>query len=742
MGDVIQLIAPDNETFNQQFYVKYIDLTKIVLGNINTMQVISLSLTDGQINDRDIQSIELLSRAEYPGYARQNKLVSGVWLNIYFKGLDGVPFIVTGIITDLEEDSIQITTYPNRDIIYIDFGYKGLPENLPIEKIVKTNKPERGMVGVEETRESELITTNVEGDEFGTTINEEMNDRLNEIILDADRLMLGEDLDEITLFDEIDESNRRYGIEKQMTDLLDELLSEVPNYKRTISVQNDIHTMIERYSQLRTLFSNFDSNGNANMPAPLNNGRKPIIDNIVNLNQNFHWLLPVSYNIKKLYNLDAKDEFDDSDGIIAKSSQETFENEMTITETYENGKVPTENKFLHLFKSLNTLYTPFMNPLDSIDNITSQPVNTSILSVIDNLGDLESYVAKTTRQGKEVNIFIKKKKFLLETYTLGLRYQKYNISTQLTPPDSINIKSILTLTLPMLLYSRINLPTTTILDRAQLNRVNMSYWELLNNKTDYRPLTIDNFDDEPNNRHKSRESRESRGSESGYESDTEDLVSEFKETFLNEIRHYILDDSLFGESDKYARFLNQVIPTNSQIFNILKTHIPNNLSFYAVIKFLEVFNIYQHDITETFYIEIKNFVDQNIMDYKKTLASNNRLYGSKKSSPKKSSPKKSPIVSSNSMLNALSSDEILETIVLNMYKLEKDRNYSNSEILSIITRIDYGRLFSMALVKINLDLQVTTLVDNFVKKYEELINEKQLNQNTCRIISKKYSIII
>ena len=83
LGDVIQLIAPDNETFNQQFYVKYIDLTKIVLGNINTMQVISLSLTDGQINDRDIQSIELLSRAEYPGYARQNKLVPGVWLNIY-----------------------------------------------------------------------------------------------------------------------------------------------------------------------------------------------------------------------------------------------------------------------------------------------------------------------------------------------------------------------------------------------------------------------------------------------------------------------------------------------------------------------------------------------------------------------------------------------------------------------------------------------------------------------------------
>ena len=57
-----------------------------------------------------------------------------------------------------------------------------------------------------------------------------------------------------------------YSIEKQTDDLLDELLSEVPNYKRTFTVLNDIHTMIERYTQLRSIYSNFDKNGNANIP--------------------------------------------------------------------------------------------------------------------------------------------------------------------------------------------------------------------------------------------------------------------------------------------------------------------------------------------------------------------------------------------------------------------------------------------------------------------------------------------
>ena len=45
------------------------------------------------------------------------------------------PIIINGLITNIENDMIEIKTYPNNDIIYIDFEYKGLPEDLNIEKI-------------------------------------------------------------------------------------------------------------------------------------------------------------------------------------------------------------------------------------------------------------------------------------------------------------------------------------------------------------------------------------------------------------------------------------------------------------------------------------------------------------------------------------------------------------------------------------------------------------------------------
>ena len=39
------------------------------------------------------------------------------------------------MITNLESDMIEIRTYPEDETIYIDFGYMGIPENLPIEEI-------------------------------------------------------------------------------------------------------------------------------------------------------------------------------------------------------------------------------------------------------------------------------------------------------------------------------------------------------------------------------------------------------------------------------------------------------------------------------------------------------------------------------------------------------------------------------------------------------------------------------
>ena len=50
---------------------------------------------------------------------------------------------------------IEVRTYPDNKTIYLDFGYKGLPQNLPISKInvrdppSETQQPEvePGMIG-------------------------------------------------------------------------------------------------------------------------------------------------------------------------------------------------------------------------------------------------------------------------------------------------------------------------------------------------------------------------------------------------------------------------------------------------------------------------------------------------------------------------------------------------------------------------------------------------------------------
>ena len=55
-------------------------------------------------------------------------------------------------------------------------------------------------------------------------------------------------------------------------------------------------------------------------------------------------------------------------------------------------------------------------------------------------------------------------------------------------------------------------------------------------------------------------------------------MNEFKQTFLKEIRQYILDEQLYKDPKKFKKFLDMIIPSNSQIFNILKKYIHNNIS--------------------------------------------------------------------------------------------------------------------------------------------------------------------
>ena len=751
LGDILNFIAPENLLYNnKQFFVKYVDSNKIVVINIENNDLSILQLLDGQFDEDSIISIELLSRDDSPSYAIQNNLVPGTWVNLHFD--IEIPFILTGEITNLEQDMIEIKTYPKNDVIYIDFEYKGIPESLQIEKIIIRGPPTKSIkqselpgspaadalpalpalpesspgspasLGSQSLSELPQLPDSVDSANLVDSIaNEEDNDMdndmendtdvsptdLNEILLDADQIIMGKKLDDITLYIDVPDNEMRYSINKQTNDLLDELLADIPNYKRTPAVLNDIHLLIERYVQLRNLFSNFDDNGNANKPDALDDKMKPIIEKLLNLNKNFTWLLPVSQNKKKLYNIDDSIfSFSDINDITTIDQRESLESEFNTLETYKNSDLSDEeNKYLFLFKALNELDTPFTESYNQDNGITTQTVNENILSMTNNIDNLFSSVA-ANMEGK-----IESTQYYFDIYSKSITYLKDNTLHPITNNDTINIKSFLVFPLQVLLYSRKKVPTTNILEKSELDNMDFAYWKIFNKNTNVRTIIIN------------------------------DLLLEdyYREQFIigiqsNVITEFILNEDLWDNEDKYKKYLDNIIPNNLDILNLLKNSLNMKLSVHSIIQFLDILEIEHTDITYNLYTEINNIVEENIIKYNQNYLANYKKLN-------KLTLKKEPTRQKSKLLEILSINESLEKIILDTYNFNSDIIYSDSEVLSTILEIDFGNLLTIGIIKIDLELQTNNLVNGFVKKYEQFIAQKSDAQNNCKTISKQYNNI-
>ena len=58
--------------------------------------------------------------------------------------------------------------------------------------------------------------------------------------------------------------------------MLNDMLSTIPNVNRTQTVLSSLHKMIERYRQVRKIYSNFDEYGNALMPKIKTSGHNSL----------------------------------------------------------------------------------------------------------------------------------------------------------------------------------------------------------------------------------------------------------------------------------------------------------------------------------------------------------------------------------------------------------------------------------------------------------------------------------
>ena len=74
LGDVIKIKAPSNSDINDKVYlIQYLDENEMDILNVETLNKSVLTITDGNLDDQSIETIEIISKPAEEGFARQNK---------------------------------------------------------------------------------------------------------------------------------------------------------------------------------------------------------------------------------------------------------------------------------------------------------------------------------------------------------------------------------------------------------------------------------------------------------------------------------------------------------------------------------------------------------------------------------------------------------------------------------------------------------------------------------------------
>lgn len=383
LGDFIKIISPTKAMYHlKTFLVEYIDDETIEIIDIDTADIFKLDLyDDGRIMDEQILAIHLLSRSAEPGYARIHKLLPGTWITIEFDA--EIDLTIVGQIVDLEEDRIKIL--PKNDTktpMYIDFAYQGIPKNIPIKKISIIETPSIresltiiGEIEEEIQKSKESAVASIETTPSGEfniimppnpAMDKNMFDVIKDIYVQADTIVFGKRV-EVELDVEVSQSEQKYGIEIQVNNLMDELLSKTPTHMRTPALMERVKRIVRRFKELREEYSVFDDYGNVLSSKTHNASYKPLVEQL-KTHKGVRWIIPVSKQQLKLFNVPGGD------------GENTLINDL---ETYTNAvnMVDSENRYYTFHNRINNIFTPYES------SATDESVTSNIEAIISNLDD-------------------------------------------------------------------------------------------------------------------------------------------------------------------------------------------------------------------------------------------------------------------------------------------------------------------------------------------------------------------
>ncbi len=757
LGQVIQFIAPSDVIHKKIYLIEYLDERKIKLINVDDLNTMTLKIFENEIVGIEVERINILKNPDNDGYARQNNLLPHKWISITFGG--DIPQIINGEITDLENDEIQITTWPEKQLLWINFDYKGIPENLPILSILPIENPKNDIDNTDETyqevssdevnekdrlkpidsseKENEEQYTSTDYDdnlneysdsdeydelEFTKDTNETHNKE--EIFIDIKDIVIGDAMGVIQEEVVVDKANRRYTIDDQTNDLLNDLLSTIPTHEKTPKKLNKIHTDIERFKELRKNYLLFDEQGNSTIKLNDDSVNKPMT-NVMLSGKNAHWVLPVTSNVHNVYDIEVSD-FEIFDDINVKKVDIDTSQYMEISNQYYSNTIPDgKNKYEYFLQETNDYFKPFDVRLNKNSIISNVRINEPLYVVSDNVEDYHSHLVydKSFYQHK----------FNIDKYIVGesivyqdnLKFKSQPLKRRnITQNETYDLKGLIILPKPVIIQSKIYLPSTNMITRVNLynNKLNIS--DVLHDNTQYKTHNIVESDLLKDNTVKTIDYK----------------PYKIYSVQMSESFHYDDRDKKLTEN-----FLNATLPNTVDIINDIAEN-TFVLSIEDILNITEPYQIYHDNLHYNDIDVIETILEKQIVKYKQMKSmSNDTIQTYLKH--KHVGPKHTPSV----FLNLLPEEneqfskikEIFNSLYYNVTK--EDNRY---EVIKNILLNDNGVLLFNAISLSEMSLFQTINIDEYmeneIKDIEASIKEKDQKNTECKnaiFLVKRYEDI-
>ena len=603
-GDIILIIASQNPNLHKKyFFIDYIgdENIELIEKTSFTKHLIGINVEEGILTDETIEQIKVIYRNPKKGYARQNNLLPGTYIEILFNTT--IKKIITGRVVNLEEDMIEILILETGNSIFIDFAYRGLPPQYKIDYIKILD--EKDLEGLDENKEKtrelnqeEKIEEGEEGKERELEegeINEynEQNVEENEFI-NIENVNYGNNIQANIQFNvQLNDSEYKYDLKEQKQDLLNDLLSSVSTKGRTKKVLDNLNKLTNRFEEIVSNYSEYDENGNLkklykekDLPDYLNESYNE------KFNQSLHFIIPCTQEIKKVYLLDNENEGEDEKEEIEDLGE-------LIEKQYPHLNVSEFNMDLTSFHEL-------------LKNINSQET-TSYYNLY--LNQLNEYFKPYKIDKYEVSSLKQKQIYNVKDTNIPFIYMDYNNQILLTSPDNPSNPKIF---------------SNTFTDYDKL----MYYNHYL-----FMPLYFINQSMIYNNNNVLL-------SKSLY-NDKYNILDKHLSIYKNEIANIEIDSSFknssdlykkldykfdkpyiyFNKKDDYNDFYNILSPNTSDVLNLYKDK--HFLSYKQLFNTLETFKIYQHNINLNFLNEIRGKISDSINYKKREYVANQRFFSKK-----------------------------------------------------------------------------------------------------------------